>query len=229
MAEVKHTTRKSDDVDVVDRAKDFWSGYGRIVMIVAGAIILLGGGYLLYKNFVQAPTERKAMEAIFKAEENYRKDSLTLALNGDGINPGFEKIINQFGGTKAGNLAKYYAGTIHLKLGEFDKAVKYLSDFDTDAKQIEARKYKLLGDAYSELGKNKDALENYKKAAHTFEYDEAFSSEALFMAAYFSDRVINDKKEAIELYKELKKKYPATQYGFEADKYLAQAGVYDVD
>ena len=153
MAEVKHARPKTENVDVIERAKDFWSSKGKIIMIVSAVIIILGGGYLIYKNFVKAPQERKALEALFKAEENFRNDSLKLALNGDGINPGFEKIISQFGGTKAGNLARFYAGSAALKMGDFNKAVKYLKDFETDAKQVQARAYKLLGDAYAELGK----------------------------------------------------------------------------
>lgn len=229
MAEVKHARPKTENEDLVSRAKDFWEQYGRLILIVCGVIIVAGGGYLLYKNFIKAPKEKKAAEVMFKAEEYFRRDSLKLALNGDAMNPGFEKIISQYGGTKAGNLAKYYAGSAYLKLGDFNKAAKYLSDFSTDSKPVQARAYKLLADAYSEQGKNKDALDYYKKAAHEFEEDDVNSSEALFMAAYLADRVLNDKKEAIDLYKELKKKYPNTSYGFEADKYLAQQGVYNVD
>ena len=112
---------------------------------------------------------------------------MKLALNGDGINPGFEKIISQFGGTKAGNLARYYAGSAALKMGDFNKAVKYLKDFETDAKQVQARAYKLLGDAYAELGKNKEALDSYIKGGREFPEDEANASESLYMAAYLAD------------------------------------------
>ena len=73
------------------------------------------------------------------------------------------------------------------------------------------------------------ALTYYKKAARHFEEDRNESAEALFMAAYLADRVIKNEKEAIELYKELKEKYPNTQQGFEADNYLAQRGVYNVN
>ncbi len=68
-----------------------------------------------------------------------------------------------------------------------------------------------------------------KKPARHFEEDQANSAEALFMAAYFADRVMKNQKEAIELFKELKEKYPKTQQGFEADNYLAQLGVYNVN
>ena len=226
MAETKQVVERNHDQVVVDRAKDFWGRYGKIVLIASAAVILLCGGYLAYKYLVKGPNEEKAVEAMFKAEEYYRVDSLKPALNGDGLNAGFLKIITNYGGTKAGNLARFYAGDIYLKTGDFNNAVKYLKDFSTDAKQVQARAYKLLGDAYAEQGKNSDALSSYKKAAHHFEKDDANSSEYLFMAAYFADRVMKDKEEAIDLFKELKEKYSRTEKGFEAEKYLAQLGVY---
>lgn len=227
MAETKQVVERNHDQAVVDRAKDFWGRNSKVILIASAAVIILCGGYLAYKYLVKAPKEEKAVEAMFKAEEYYRLDSLRPALNGDGINAGFLKIINNYGGTKAGNLAKFYAGDVYLKSGDFNNAVKYLKDFSTDAKQVQARAYKLLADAYAEQGKNADALSSYKKAAHHFEKDDANSSEYLFMAAYFADRVLKNRKEAIDLFKELKEKYARTEKGFEAEKYLAQLGVYN--
>lgn len=229
MAEVKQPRHSAESEVVVERARDFWARYNRSILIVSAAVILLGGGWLAYKYLVRAPKEKKAAEAIFKAEEYYRMDSLDKALKGDGQYAGFEKVISQYGGTEAGNMAKFYAGTIYLKTGNLPKAVQYLKEFDTDAEQVKARAYKLLGDAYADQGKNSDALSYYKKAAHEFEEDAQASSEYLFMAAYFADRAMNDKKQATELYKEIKKKYPQSQYSMEADKYLAQAGVYSAE
>jgi predicted negative regulator of RcsB-dependent stress response len=230
MAEVKsprpHTT---ENEAVIERAKDFWGRFGKVISIALGAVILVVGGILAYKNFVVGPKEKKASDAIFRAQEYYAQDSLDKALNGDAQYPGFEKIISQYGGTKSGELARFYAGSIHLKKGAFDKAVSHLKEFDTDAPQIQARAYKLLGDAYAEQGKGKEAIEQYKKAANTFPEDEASASEALFMAAYLADRVLNDKAQATELYKKIKTEYGQTQWSFEADKYLAQAGVYSVE
>ncbi|RYD93575.1 MAG: hypothetical protein EOP50_10895 [Sphingobacteriales bacterium] len=118
----------------------------------------------------------------------------------------------------------------HLEqLGNAAAAQKYLADFSTDAQQVQARAYKLLGDAQAEQGKNGDALSNYKKAAHHFEQDEANASEYLFTAAYFAQRVANDAGQAKELFRELKAKYPRSQRGIEADKYLAQLGVYTTE
>lgn len=229
MAEKKIGSGQDSGEIAFEKAKDFWTRNNKPIIIACAVIIILGGGWLVYNNFFQKPKESKAAEAMYKAEEYYRMDSVKLALNGDGQHPGFLRIISMYGGTDAGNIANFYAGSCYLKLGDNQNAIKYLKKFDTDARQIQARSFKLLGDAYADAGNNSEALSYYKKAARHFEEDEAQSAEALFMAAYLADRVIRNQKEAIELYKELKEKYPNTQQGFEADNFLAQLGVYNVN
>jgi tetratricopeptide (TPR) repeat protein len=133
-------------------------------------------------------------------------------------------VMNTYSGTKAANLCKYYAGVSYLKMGDFNNAVKYLKDFSTDAKQIQLMAYGCLGDAYSELNKKDDAVASYKKAAGTFEQDETNSAEYLFRAALLEET--NGKtKEALELYKEIKEKFPKTDKGFLADKYIYRLNV----
>jgi len=214
---------------IIARAKDFWERYNRPVTIICTALIVLIGGWYIYKNFFQNPKEQKAKDAMFRAEEYYRMDSVNLALNGDAQNMGFLRVIDRFSGTDAANLARFYTGSCYLKLGDNNKAVKYLKKFSTSSKLVQARAYKLLGDAYADLGKNSDAFDYYKKAAHHFEKDETNSAEYLFMAAYFADRVMKNSKEAIELYKELREKYPTTQQGLQAENFLAQLGIYSTD
>jgi tetratricopeptide (TPR) repeat protein len=229
MADKKNVQDLEGGEVAIAKAKDFWTRYNKPILIVCAAVILLGGGWLVYKNFVQAPNEKKASEAMFMAEEYFRMDSVNLALNGDGQHQGFLRIISKYGSTDAGNMANYYAGACFLKLGDNDKAIKHLKKFSTKAKQVQARAYKLLGDAYADKGTFADALNYYKKSAHHFEEDKTASAEALFMAAYLADRAMKNPKEAIELYKELKEKFPQTQQGFEVDNYLAQLGVYNVN
>jgi len=211
------------------KVQDFWTRNAKVISGVLVGVILLIGGYFGYKNFIQQPKEEKAVNDMFKAESYYRMDSARLALNGDGQSYGFLKIIDKYSGTDAANLASYYAGICYLKLDDNQNAVKYLNKFSTDSKQVQARAYKLLGDANADLGKSADALNFYKKAAHHFEEDANASGEALFLAASLAQGVIKNQKEAIELFKELKQKFPSTQWAYQADTYLAQLGVYNVN
>jgi predicted negative regulator of RcsB-dependent stress response len=229
MAEKKNAQDRNSDEQVVAQARDFWTRYNKPIMIVSVLLIVVIGGWYAYKNFFKNPKEAKAADAMFKAEEYYRMDSLDLALNGDGQFDGFLRIIDKYGGTDAGNLARFYAGDIYVQKGDNANAVKHLEKFSTSSKPIQARAYKLLGDAYADQGKNSEALSNYKKAARHFEEDEANSAEYLFYAAYFADRVMKNKNEAIELYKELKEKFPQSPQSMDATSYLAQLGVYSVE
>jgi len=228
MAETTIVQEPNND-QVVAKARDFWARNSKIILGVGLVLLLAVGGFYVYKHFFQGPKEEKAAEAMFKAEYYYRIDSVQLALNGDGQYQGFLKIISNYGGTKAGNLAKFYAGSCYLKIDDYNNAIKYLKDFDTDARQIQQRAYALLGDAYADQGKPKDALDYYKKSARHFEADETAAAESLFRAAYLAQRVIKDKDEAVSLYKEIKEKFPRTQQAFDADNYLAQLGVYNVN
>src|SRR6185436_1438254 len=176
MADKKPTTGADSGEVIIAKAKDFWDKNNKPIMIVCTAIILLVGGFYVYKNYFKNPKEAKANDLLYKAEEYYRMDSVNKALYGDGLYAGFIKVIEKYGGTKAGSLACYYAGSCYLKLDSNDKAIKYLKKFSSSAKQIQANAYKLLGDAYADLGKNKEALDYYKKAAYHFEKDEAGSA-----------------------------------------------------
>lgn len=229
MSDKKQATDVDNGEVIIAKAKDFWTRNSNIILGVGVVLLLLVGGFYIYKNYFQKPKEIKAADAMFKAEDYYRTDSFRLALNGDGQNLGFLKIMDKYSGTDAANLASYYAGVCYTKLDDNENAIKYLKKFSSDAKQIQQHAYSLLGDAYGDMGKSNDAIDYYKKAAHYFEKDKESSAEALFRAAYLAQTVLKDQKQATELYKELKEKFPRTNSARDADKYLAQMGVYNVD
>jgi TolA-binding protein len=229
MAENKIASQLETSDVVIGKAKDFWSKYGKVLTIASIAVILLAGGWYVYKNFVKKPKELKAEDAIFKAEEYFRVDSVNLALNGDGTsaNPGFLKVAKNNSGTEAANRANFYIGACYIKLDKNNEAISYLKKFSSNSKPTQARAYKLLGDAYGDLGKHKEAFDYYKKSGHHFENDAPNSAEALFLAAYIAQKSLNDVKSATALYIEIKEKFPNTEQSQIADAYLAQMGVYN--
>ena len=214
---------RSTEERVVDSARDFWGKNNKVITYALAGLVVIVGGYFAYTQFYKKPAEAKAAEAIWKAEDYYRLDSFKLALEGDGQNGGFLKAIKNHSGTKAGNLAQFYAGSCYMQLGDYNNAIKYLKDFSTNQVEVEVRATGLLGDAYSELGKKEEAVGYYKKAGSLFDKDDINSPEYLFRAAMlYQDMGKN--KDAIELLHQIKDKYPASQRAFEVDKYLGKLG-----
>jgi tetratricopeptide (TPR) repeat protein len=189
-----------------------------IVYLLAGGLIAVAG-FFGYSELYQKPLEAKAADAMYVAEKYFANDSSELVLKGDGTSKGVLYIIKEFGGTKAANLANYYAGMSYYRLKDYNKAIEYLKDFSSDAKQVQAVAYGSIGDAYSELKKNDEAIEYYKKAGTHFPEDEAISSEYLFRAASFLE--LNGKNDAaLEIYTQIKQNYPKSEKGFSIDKYI---------
>jgi len=233
------TTATAVETDSLAAAKGFWDKYSRPIIYVGGSLIVLLVGYLSYKEFVVAPKELKASEQIFGAENifdkmaatGFNKDSVNLVINGGELEgkkvTGVLKTINEFGGTKAGNRAKFIAGASYLQIGEFSKAIKYLSDFNGNgAKQVESKAYTMLGHAYAEQKKTADALNFYKKAATVLDpKDQAFGGDAFLLAATYADAIGNS-KEAVDLFKKIQTKYPTSPAVSNGDveKYLAKYG-----
>jgi tetratricopeptide (TPR) repeat protein len=224
MSEIKHPAHLEEEKNPVDQLQHYWDRWGKQAGYALLVIILVVGGLFAYRNLVSEPNEKKATESMFRAEEYYRMDSARLALNGDNVNAGFLKILSKYSGTKAANLASFYAGSCYLKMGDYNNAVKYLKDFSTSVKQLQGRAYGLLADAYSELNKKEEAAEEYKKAGTYFEKDELFSPEYLFRSGYLYESM-GKTQDAISMYKIIKDKYPASQRGADIDKYLARLGV----
>jgi tetratricopeptide (TPR) repeat protein len=156
---------------------------------------------------------------MYTAEKYFGLDSSNYVLNGDGTNKGVLYVIKQYSGTKAANLANYYAGISYYRLNDYKKSIEYLKDFSTSAKQVQAIAYGTIGDAYADLKNNEEAIEYYKKAGGHFPEDEGISAEYLFRAASLLE--MNGKADdAIEIYTTIKTKYPKSDKGFQADKYI---------
>ncbi|MEM7104986.1 MAG: tetratricopeptide repeat protein [Bacteroidota bacterium] len=208
-----------DIVEAREQAQDFFQKYS--VPVVGGflAIVFLVGGYFIWQNMVQEPREREAVEQMFQAELQFKVDSFAQALtNPGGGYPGFLDIVDAYGSTKAGNLAKYYAGISYLRLGQYEAAIDYLQDFDANDDVLPSMKFGALGDSYSELGNFDNAITNYLKAAGG-EKNEYTTPYFLMKCAMLYERNSQPDK-ALSKWEEIYADYPGSQQGQMAEKYI---------
>lgn len=209
--------------NVLTKTEQYIEDNRKMLMIVVLSILVVVGGYLGYKKLFIGPMETEAHQEMFMAEQYFAKDSFKLALNGDAQYPGFISIIDQYGSTKAGNIANYYAGICYLNMGQFDKSIEYLSDFSTDDKLLYPVSQGAMGDANLELGKNEEALDFYKKAAD--EKPNDFTSPVYLMKEGFVLEKLNRWEEALAIYERIEKEYNRTNEGRKIEKYITRAKI----
>jgi tetratricopeptide (TPR) repeat protein len=207
--------------EVLSRTERFIENNQKILTIVIGAIVIVVLVFFGFKRFYMAPREKEAKEQMFMAEQYFGIDSLNLALNGDGMYPGFLDIIDDYGMTKGGNLSKYYAGICYLKMGNFDQAIDLLSSFKGKDQILGPMAKGAIGDAYMEKNDASKAASYYLEAADL--RDNEFTTSLFLLKAGQANEILKDYKKAVELYERIKYKYPTSQEAREIDKYIARA------
>lgn len=210
-----------DIEEVTGQAQSFFEQYQTIILGVVGGIAVVVAGFFAYTNFYQGPREEAAMTQLFQAEFAFQQDSFNKAM----INPGggylgLVDIADQYSNTKAGNLAKYYAGVSCLKLGTYDKAIRYLSQYKAHDELTKATKLGMLGDAYSELGQFDKALSQYKSAANA-SGDDATAPYYLKKAGMLAEK-LGKNAEALKLYEKIQADHSETEIGKSIGKYIAR-------
>jgi len=206
---------------IVDKANEFFSDKRNKTLVfgiggVIAAVILGIAGY----NYYITNQNTTAQEELFQAQFYFEADSLGLALNGDGNSYGFLEIIDEFSGTKAANLANFYAGASYLRLGDFDGAIRHLSDFSSSDYLVQARAYALIGDAYMEQDDFGNAIEYYEKAAD-YKPNKSFTPIYLKKLAVAQEQN-GSLAEAASTYGVIEKEYPQSAEIHDAKKQKAR-------
>ncbi len=226
MARRKRNQKKADEtlvdiVEVRDSAQHFMDNNQNYIFGALVALVVVIGGFFAYNNFYKKPRQREAVEQVFRAQEQFERDSFALALtNPGGGYLGFIDIIDKYKGTPAANSARYYAGIAYLNLGSYDAAIDYLKKFKPVGDLTPITKYGALGDAYSELQDFDAAMKNYKKAAAHGD-NEVLTPYYLKKIGLLHERNGN-MAEAKKVYEQIKDKYPDSSVGRDIQKYIAR-------
>jgi tetratricopeptide (TPR) repeat protein len=206
-------------VEQISRTEEFVEKNKNGVMVVGGVLVAAILAFMFY-NYYVTEQNKNAQRDLFQAVYYFESDSLGRALNGDGNNFGFLEIIDEYSVTKSANLANFYAGATYLKLGDFESALSYLSNFSSSDYLIQARAYALLGDASMGTQDYEQAVSYYEKAAE-YKPNKQFSPTYLAKAAVANEK-LNNIESAITNYQTILDDYfGATEY-MDAKKHKAR-------
>ena len=194
------------------------------------AIVVIFLGYLGYNKYVVEPNELEASNELAFPRKYFDEaatagsgiDSLlNLGLEGADGNYGFLDIADSFSGTNAGNLANYYAGVSYLQMKKYDKAIEFLSKFNSDDEMLGPVSIGAIGDAFADINQPEDALDYYEKAANK-KSNEFTTPLYLFKAGQTAMELKNFSK-AESLFTKIKENYSKSDQGREIEKYIAAA------
>lgn len=222
----KHNKEHKDTIvdveEVYSKTEQYVEENRKPILIIVGIIVLIFIGYFSYTRLYLAPRNQEASQLLWKAQYYMQIDSLDKAINGDDTYFGFDYIARQYGSTKAGNLARYYLGTIYMKKGQYQDAIDNLKKADLDDELVAAMDKGLLGDAYVQLGDYDKALTAYKEAIDHSD-NELTAPMYLKKAALIYEKE-GKKDQALANYKLIKDKYPKSSEATDIDFYIGRIG-----
>lgn len=209
-----------DVQEVYSRTETFVEDNKNALVGIAAGLILMIGGYFAYNSFYLEPMQIEAQQEMFMAEKYFAKDSMNLAIYGSTSFAGFIEIADNYGSTKAGNLAHYYLGIAFLKTGQYEASIDALNDFDAEDEILSSMAYGAKGDAYMELGDLNQAASNYEKAA---KYNNDFTAPLHLMKAANTYELLGAYGDAIKAYKRIKEEYNKSPEATKVDQFISRA------
>ncbi len=225
MAKKKTTKPRKDLVDNIEedltKFEVFFQKYQNYILWGLVAIIAVVALVWGYQKYIKQPREKEALTQMYVAEKYFAIDSFSVALNGVDQYPGFLQIIEDYKGTKAANLANYYAGVCYANLGQWQDAIDYLKKFKTGDLYLNSTKYGLIGDAYVEMGMLDKAVDAYKKSVD--DYENHLTTPVYMKKLGLVYEKLGNYKKAKEIYEELYRRYPASNEGRTIEKYIERA------
>lgn len=201
----------------ISKTEEFFIEH-KVKVIAAVAVVALAIAGIFGYRYYQSYQNTEAQNEMFQAIYYFEQDSLSQALRGDGANLGLIQIEQEYSGTDAANLAKFYIGASYLQLGEYSSALLYLEEFNADDLLVQGQAYSLMGDAHMELEQYGEAAAQYIKAAN-YKPTDAISPSYLMKAGLAYEQA-GDNEQAASAYQRVVDEYPTSDLVPQANKYL---------
>ena len=217
MAKIKmkaSKTRKTTEEEIRSIAHNISDAYLRYrrkfnIGLLIAAVVLSAA--IIY-SLVMVGKETSA-GILFEQAYASLSDTTGSGPNYDKALQGFQEIVKQYGGTMNGAIAQFYIGNTLLRMGKTDDALQAYQECAKrygNEKLVMGLAQQRMGYIYASQGKLDDAVKSF----HQAEGHSGGSVAMLELARLFEQS--GKTKEAMEKYKELADKIPATTWAMNA-------------
>lgn len=190
--------------------------YGGLVVVIVALAMIFGFSY------IQSSKNAEAADLMAEAVARYESGDYAAAIDGDMFFTGLVEIAEKFGGTKAGNLARFYAADALYRTGDLERSLAFFHAYDKDGDYIGASAYAGEAAISETNGDFNSAGDLYLRAATIFESN--VTSPDYLMKAARSYEASDDASAARKVYERLREDYPVSREGQNVEFYLARLG-----
>lgn len=213
---VKH---QDDLITTYENALSWYQTNKKLLSNVGIALVVIIAGGWFYLNNQRQDDEKAALE-FAKVFSYYDNGQYQLAMNGlpEKNVRGLVSIVNDYGSTHNGNIARFYLANCYYNTGEYDKALEQYQDADMPSDLLEASRLAGIAACYEVQGNFSEAAKYFERAGRVSSTDPN-TAENLAHAARNYARSGNT-QQAIELYKYIKKEHSSSAAARDAERYL---------
>lgn len=211
-----------DVEEVYSKTERYVEDNKKPILVITGIIVLIFIGYFAYTRLYLEPRNQEGSELLWKAEYYFEQDSLDKAINGDESYFGFAYVADEYGDTKAGNLAHYYLGLIYMEKGEWQTALDHLNNADLEDEVIGAMVKGNRGDVYAELGDYQQAMESYESAIE--HSNNNLTAPIYLKKAALLHEQLGQNAEALENYRRIEEDFPNSNEARDIEYYIGRLG-----
>ena len=210
--------------EAMNKTELFFEKNGRKMTYIFLVLLVLAALVYGYRALIVHPRVEKAAEMIAEAQNRFdaQNPDFELALTGDANGAGFLDVIEKYGSTPSGNLAKHYAGICYLRTGDLENAAKYLAKFSPlkgiPGAIVNAQNYGLQGDVAVEQQDYAAAVKFYEKAVKAA--DNNMTDPMYLRKAGLAAQAQGNNEQAAAYFEEILTSYPASMEARDAEKLL---------
>lgn len=200
------------------KAVDFFEKNKKRVYSALTILAIIIAGIYIYVQKRKSNNEIAAVE-FEKIKNVYSANNFQQAINGDslGMSKGLQYIVDEYGSTENGEMAKIMLANSYYSIRDFDKAEKYYKDYSGSNILLEVSAVAGLAAVYEAKNNYKQAAEQFEKASD-MDNENPFIDQYIFYAAKNYYRA-NDFVNAKRLFDRLKAGYPKSKYNAESERY----------
>jgi len=200
--------------------KKFYEQNQTKIFAAVGVIAVIIVAVILYTNRIEENNFAASSE-LTRVLPIYNSGSYQEAIDGrPGTNViGLQKIVDEYGNSEQGELAKIYLANAYYFMGDIDAALDYFDDYSGSKEDLVAAALTGKASCFEVKKDYKLAAELYNKAANVNKFNPS-NPDYLLKAGinYIKVDQLTDAKKSLQ---EIKDKYKTSSASREVDRYLA--------